>query len=187
LILEVNIVKIKKLVLGMVVFLFLFGFFSNSIHAEPNIPAPTAPAITTNPPVGQPPVPVSKNDTFPGQTQAPGQNAPIAPPPVPKMGIDSRNQPNPGSPVNPGNPGNLGQPGIDPNLNPGTPPIPPSAPVDNPIKGYQTAWYTSFWFLSTMVILLVIILLVIYSLKEGKPPSEEKEDMVVSKKKKNKK
>jgi hypothetical protein len=160
-------VKISKFVFGIVVFFFLFGIYASIIHAEPNVPAPSAPIFTPNQPAGQQPI---QNAPIPGSTKtAPqeGKDAPI--------------------PVKPADPN---QQGFDPTPIPMTPPLPPApanTPSEAPIKNYQTKWYTNFLFLASMVILLVLILLVIYSLKEGKAPSEEKEETIVSKKKKNSK
>jgi hypothetical protein len=170
-------VKVRKLIFGMVAFLFIFVIFSGSIQAEPVIPAPNTPLVLTTPPVALPSAQAIKNDSLPGQNQVPVQNIPIQQPSIPQIGKEA-----PVAPI----PGNPNQPGFDPNTLQGTPPI-PAAPQEVPVKKYQTSWYTSFWFLSTMVLLLVVVLLVIYSLKEGKPPSEEKEEMIVSKKKKNNK
>lgn len=161
----------------MVAFLFIFVIFSSSIQAEPVVPVSNTPLVSTTPPVALPNAQAIKNDSLSGQNQVPVQNVPIQQPPAPQIGKET-----PIAPI----PGNPNQPGFDPNTLQGTPPVPP-APQEVPVKKYQTRWYTSFWFLSSMILLLVVVLIVIYSLKEGKPPSEEKEEMIVSKKKKNNK
>jgi hypothetical protein len=174
-------VKTRKLIYGLVVFLFLFVFLTGSLHAEPTIPAPNAPQVTTTP-AGQPPVPVTKNDPLPGQNQKPGQLDPIPTPPsmpqppaIPQVTTEA-----------PPLPGDPNQAGFNPNNPPLMPPQ-PTSPAEAPIKNYQTGWFTSWWFLTTMVLLLVIVLLAVYSFQEGKAPSEEKEETTASKKKKNNK
>jgi hypothetical protein len=145
-------VKIRKLILGIVVFFFIFGIYTSIIYAKSNIPAPNVPIVSPTASMSAIPLVVSK--------------APV--------------------PIQPTEPNQQGFNPTPLNVVPPTPAT-PTTPPEAPVKNYQTKWYTSFWFLSTMVILLVFIILTIYSLREGKAPSEEKEEMSVSKKKKNSK
>jgi hypothetical protein len=165
---------IKKIVFGVVLLLFLMGI-GGTTYAEPAVALPTAPVITTTPPMSQPPIPGTNQQTKPGQ-KLPATTPPVVPEPPPE-------NPNPGSGI-PYNPQLSNQPGFNPGSVPVAPPTMPTPPAENPVKNYQTAWFTSPLFLMAAVILHVILILVFYSLREGKAPSEEKEETSISKKKK---
>lgn len=133
---------------------------NSQTQIPPQVSIPISPPIEGTPPV----VNVEDLNPAPPSPLLPGQN-PVTQEPIP---------PFQGQAVTPPTAGETPPEQVPLPIIPGTeqPPTEMQQPPSQPVTVSPGPWYTSFWFIASIIIAVVIIILIVFALTEGKMPEK---------------